>query len=673
MAMSKTMFLGKTVNRCFSSGKKRGAATLRWLIPAIIASLILSMLPLSTPVLAGGGITITRTFQTPNADTYLRQDQTDRNYGGSTFVYVMAEADKARRTILKYDIGTIPTSSNVSGATLSLYYYDMKGGPGSEDPVGRTYYTYRITETDWVEGTSVDEQEAGASSWTHRQYDTLSWTTAGGTYTTTDNASTTVPAAFGWMNWSVTNQAQYTVTNAISPHFLIKDSDESLKSGCYFYSKEEETQTTLRPKLSITFTAPWDSHTDSGRSDPPEDTFASPNKTVYMKGTTFATGTYNVAYYDAGASGGQKSFTQSNVSVAGDGILNSSYLLTTDNTSAAGTWHTLVQPTGATTFPTNYNDAVAAPDTYDLIANDSFTVEQSAISYSRPVVDAVAIYETDHSTPVTAMTPQTEYAVKVTMTDEDTLDDLNTVKVTIFYDTDGDNDPGDVPGTGDTQNAAILTCTVGYTPSWQIDPSTSTTWVLVTGNCVQPTLTGIAGDFWFHFKPGKVAAKATDWDAYSVASDGKTSPGALYDSSGYDMNWYCEISVNTVSVNFNSVDLGSDFGDNQVTDISITYIANGAYNKQVKASSPWDAGANQVSLEATGNPGDGQFSLKAYYNTTLGDAVLVLSTGYTTFGTGTQTGESGITEDTNTLWLKLGASGIPGVTYSGTIYYQIAE
>jgi len=41
-------------------------------------------------------------------------------------------------------------------------------------------------------------------------------------------------------------------------------------------------------------------------------------------------------------------------------------------------------------------------------------------------------------------------------------------------------------------------------------------------------------------------------------------------------------------------------------------------------------------------------------------------------GTGTQTGESGVASGTHTLWLKLGALGIPAVRYSGTIYYGIA-
>jgi hypothetical protein len=145
-------------------------------------------------------------------------------------------------------------------------------------------------------------------------------------------------------------------------------------------------------RVLVTFTAPWDSHTDSGRADPPEDTFASPNTTVYMKGTGFATGNYDVGYYDGDSlGGGQWVVTDVNKAVAGDGILNVEYTLTTNPTAAAGTWHVLVQPALATAFPSDYNTAVGTPDTYDILANDSFTAEASAIPEIPTVIAGIAV------------------------------------------------------------------------------------------------------------------------------------------------------------------------------------------------------------------------------------------------------------------------------------------
>ena len=136
------------------------------------------------------------------------------------------------------------------------------------------------------------------------------------------------------------------------------------------------------------------------------------------------------------------------------------------------------------------------------------------------------------------------------------------------------------------------------------------------------------------------------------------------------MNWYGEISVNTGSVDWGTVSLGSDFDANSQTGISVTYVCNGNYNQQVKSDGSWSGGATSLTLNAAGTPGVAEFSLKADDTATLPSAALV-STGYVTIDSGTQTGEAGNTETANTLWLKMGASGIPAVTYSGTIYYQI--
>jgi hypothetical protein len=141
------------------------------------------------------------------------------------------------------------------------------------------------------------------------------------------------------------------------------------------------------------------------------------------------------------------------------------------------------------------------------------------------------------------------------------------------------------------------------------------------------------------------------------------------------MDWYGEITVNTVNINWTStVALGSGFTDditNRITNISLTYICNGNFNIQAEASSSWSGDGKSVVLATDDTPGNGEIALKADDDATLSGAVLILSTGYTTFGAGTQTSESGNTVTNNSLWLKLGASGIPDVQYSGTIYYSI--
>ena len=53
------------------------------------------------------------------------------------------------------------------------------------------------------------------------------------------------------------------------------------------------------------------------------------------------------------------------------------------------------------------------------------------------------------------------------------------------------------------------------------------------------------------------------------------------------MNWYGEISVSTLTVNWGTVAPGSDFTSNVQTGITISYICNGSFQEQVMTTSPW--------------------------------------------------------------------------------------
>ena len=129
-----------------------------------------------------------------------------------------------------------------------------------------------------------------------------------------------------------------------------------------------------------------------------------------------------------------------------------------------------------------------------------------------PTVNSVVLYDTGGTpAPATTMDPLVEYDVRVDVTDSNTLDDLDTLTVTIYYDADGTYSAAQVPGTGDTQTAAILTWT---TPStWAIDGvSGGGSWSINSGSCVAPTLTNSSGTFQFVFTPGKVATETPGAD-----------------------------------------------------------------------------------------------------------------------------------------------------------------
>jgi hypothetical protein len=281
-----------------------------------------------------------------------------------------------------------------------------------------------------------------------------------------------------------------------------------------------------------------------------------------------------------------------------------------------------------------------------------------------PTVNSVTLADT-------SMNPQTEHTVTINVSDVGGKADLDTLVLKVYYDSNGGT-PTDAEAEGqtaNTQNCAIITWTQS-SDTFAIEPSSSTTWSL--GDCSSPA--SLPGDFTFVFTPGKVATETTGgavWQIWAKATDDASQTDTNYDASPPTMNWYGEITVNTSSVNWGTVDLGSDFNANPQTGISVTYISNGNYNQQVKSDGSWSGSGVSITLDAAGIPGVKEFSMKADDTAVLGSAVLV-STSYVTVDSGNQTGEAGNTESANTLWLKMGASGIPAVTYNGTIYYQIA-
>ena len=187
-----------------------------------------------------------------------------------------------------------------------------------------------------------------------------------------------------------------------------------------------------------------------------------------------------------------------------------------------------------------------------LSAQEGTTPGEFTLANSDPAVNSIVLWTTGGSpAATTSMTPQLEYNVKVTVTDYNTLADLSTLKVTVFYDADGAYAAGDQDCSAHTQTCAIITWTRDASPELAISPSSSTTWSLVSASSVVPTLTNSVGTFELHFKPGKVATETASgkWHIHAKADDGAAAgvPGSNTQQN-LTMNWYAQIAVNTSSI-----------------------------------------------------------------------------------------------------------------------------
>ena len=307
-----------------------------------------------------------------------------------------------------------------------------------------------------------------------------------------------------------------------------------------------------------------------------------------------------------------------------------------------------------------------------VVAADSI-MPTPAVAATPVITEAATLYNSSENATVPQMSPQQEYAVKVAVADALTINHLNTVTVKIAIDADNDDDYSDLPA-ADTQTSFIMTCTVGDTPIWSQDPSSSTTWDIVEGNCTQPDLAAPSGNFWFHFKPGKVATEATDWDVYVVVTDDGALTDTYYDVNpgDYDMLWYGEIDVSGTAPNWGTLFPGMDFDHaNAKESVTVSYISNGNYDAAISTTN-WTGGGKTATLNTAGTPGANEFSMKAWSsdNLTAADLVTTAAADCVIDNTGDLTTESGDANSSNTLYLKVGTPFVPGV-YSGTITFYI--
>jgi len=279
----------------------------------------------------------------------------------------------------------------------------------------------------------------------------------------------------------------------------------------------------------------------------------------------------------------------------------------------------------------------------------------------------VALYESDENTSVSQMTPPTEYAVKIDVSDSNTLNDIDEIKVVIKKDGYSGND--------DVHNQS----TYNWTPSggWQFVGPTDTGWSLET-NKTPGDLTVTSDTWWLHFKPSKVATEA-NWSINVTVNDGTaTDTGSVQD---IPMLLYVEISAVDTSYSFEGVNLNTTANPIEDPDdgnIQVTAIANGAYKLQSKTNTTW-TGQNTsdvATVDSTGTLDDGEIRLidNAANNYDGGSKVKTDEyqpiAGYSSLSGPTD--ENGASHDIY-QWLDVASKGLLPDTYQGTYYVQIAD
>ena len=323
------------------------------------------------------------------------------------------------------------------------------------------------------------------------------------------------------------------------------------------------------------------------------------------------------------------------------------------------------------------------------LAADEGSVDGQFGVNSPPTVDSVSLTET-------GMIPQQTYTVSVQVSDADSINDLSSVVLKLWYDSDGGTPTVmDFNGAAaDVQNCAVITWTADdpggttYTGSAALEPE-PTSWELGAG-----TLPDGSGDFnatTFNFQltftVGKVATETggghgwghghnhSKWQIMAKATDSFGQNDHNYDTESSDMNWYGEINVPSALVDWGELVPGINFtdpGSEQPLGVAVTYLSNGDYQEKVKSSAVWGGTSHDANLDASGHCNNPQeFALKAN-DGGYAESVLIDTNGVTIDDSGSQTDESGIQENDNNFWLRMADSFADDV-YQGTITFIIAN
>jgi hypothetical protein len=181
-------------------------------------------------------VTITPNQETvalnPLGDSWVDRALTGANHGTEKRLRVQSESSANNRTLIMFDLSSIPAGAEVDSAILKLFVLQVPDGV-------RTYGIHRVTSF-WEEsGVTWGTQPTVASNYTDT-VDTLS--------------------ASGWMDWDVPSDVDGMVSGTIAHWgWLIEDANEyDINNGVGIteYASRERDSEDLHPILEVSYHLP---------------------------------------------------------------------------------------------------------------------------------------------------------------------------------------------------------------------------------------------------------------------------------------------------------------------------------------------------------------------------------------------------------------------------------
>jgi hypothetical protein len=170
-------------------------------------------------------------------DAWIDAGNVTQNKGSDAKLRVKSSGP-VRRTLVRFDLSSIPTGSCVISASLKLKLTNFGASP-------RTYEVRPLTAP-WT--------EAGVT-WSNRQTGTP-WTTAGGDCGAATSSAATGTTNAPVMTWNVkTDVAAFVVGTASNFGWLVKDASEGAGGIEFQFASKENGTASSRPQLVVAYTA----------------------------------------------------------------------------------------------------------------------------------------------------------------------------------------------------------------------------------------------------------------------------------------------------------------------------------------------------------------------------------------------------------------------------------
>ena len=195
----------------------------------------------------------------PSKDNTLYESSTGNLSNGQGEHLFVGQTDTGglRRALLAFDLSSIPANATITSATLTLFC--SRSAPGS----GATNVSLRAVARDWGEGASnaAGEEGAGAAAqagdatWLHTFFNSSRWTAAGGDFSGTSSATTSVNAegSYSWSGSGMVADIQAWLSNpATNFGWGMIGNEVARQTAKRFSSGESDTP----PQLSVTYTVP---------------------------------------------------------------------------------------------------------------------------------------------------------------------------------------------------------------------------------------------------------------------------------------------------------------------------------------------------------------------------------------------------------------------------------